>query len=261
MQDKTSAYNNPDILPGKRGPTRVTLASYPAAKGLKTHWCYVWKTLERSPTFPPGLCWLDPHETFNSVGESPTRSQSTQTGRERGLSPFVMVSRHYKRLTQRGERLKGPATSPFIAAPKGSFVFFLMLDHTNMVGDRQTDAFYVKWQNLSLWNPGALLFIGNQKHEPSPSQRQVSNKQRLNIGSHRCPWFSLRTKGRKLDINSQRNSSAWQGSALENCAVRARHEDAGVNAHQKAEETLVEPHSPFVGLAPQQFIYFSLRQF
>lgn len=137
-----------------------------------------------------------------------------------------------------------------------------MLDHTDMVEDRQTDAFYVKRQNLFLWNPGALLFIGNRKHEPSPSQRQVSNKQRLNIGSHRCPWFSLRTKGRKLNINSQRNSSTRQGSEMENCSVRVRHEYAGVNTPQKEEETLVEPHSPFVGLAPQQlFIYFNVWVF
>lgn len=105
------------------------------------------------------MCWLPPNKTFNSVGESLVRSQSTQTRREGGLSPSVTASRLYKRL--RKEKLKVPATSPFIAAPRGGLVFFPRLDHTNMVEDRQTDAFYVKRQNLLLRNPHALVFIGN----------------------------------------------------------------------------------------------------
>lgn len=75
-------------------------------------------------------------------------------------------------------------------------------------GWAHTDVFSAKRQNLSLWNPRALLFAGSTEHEPSPSQRQASNKQRPTIGSHWCPWFSLRTKGRKWNINSQKNSSA-----------------------------------------------------
>lgn len=72
--------------------------------------------------------------------------------------------------------------------------------------DRQTDRRLLHEKaKLSLWSPGALLFVGNQRHEPSPRHRAVPNKQRPNIGRHQRAWLSLGTKGRKLGINTGRS--------------------------------------------------------
>lgn len=117
-----------------------------------------------------------------------------------------------------------------------------------------------KRQNLSLWSPRALLFTGNTEHEPGPSQRQAPNKQRPTIGSRWCPWFSLRTKGRKWIINSQRNSSTGRAQRWKTALTKPCRNVLKKMLAPKRKRRL---WWNFVALSgrlepPQQFIYLNI---